>query len=67
LNDGTGYIKHNSAARVSAHFGLDLPTLKRDVDELEGSKAMDAQSASSKRDSLLLLVVLDIVHVLRGP
>lgn len=67
LNDGGGYIEYHSASRVSAHLRLKFPTLKGDVDELESSEAMDAQPAGSKRDSLLLLVVLDIVHVLRGP
>lgn len=67
LNNGAGYIEHNAAARLPAHFRLKLPTLKGDVDEFESSETVDAQSAGSKRDSLLLLVVFDIVHVLSGP
>lgn len=67
LDDGGGYIEYNSTARVSAHFRLELPTLKGDVDEFESSETVNAQSAGSKCNSLLLLVVLDIVHVLRGP
>jgi len=52
---------------VSAHFGLKLPTLEGNVDEFESGKPMNAQFAGPKGDGLFLLVILDIVHILRGP
>lgn len=67
LNNGSGHIQHNATACVSTHFRLELPALERDVDELEGSETVDTEPSGSKGNSLLFLVVFDIVHVLRGP
>lgn len=67
MDDSSGHIEHDAAACVSTHFRLEFPALEWNVDELESSKPVNAQSAGSKGDGLLLFVVLNVVHVLCGP